>query len=50
MLAEHLQKYCGFSTLKPGQREIIERILRRQSAPSAWASRLTAFAINWLRL
>ncbi len=32
MLEQHLQKYFGFTTFRPGQREVIERILRRQSA------------------
>ncbi|HNZ32371.1 MAG TPA: RecQ family ATP-dependent DNA helicase [Smithellaceae bacterium] len=32
MLEKHLQKYFGFTTFKQGQREVVERILRRQSA------------------
>lgn len=32
MLEKHLQQYFGFTTFKQGQREVIERILRRQSA------------------
>lgn len=32
MLEEHLQKHFGFTTFKQGQREVIDLILRRQSA------------------
>lgn len=32
MPEKHLQQYFGFTTFKQGQREVIERILRRQSA------------------
>lgn len=32
MVEKHLQQYFGFTTFKQGQRDVIERILRRQSA------------------